>query len=217
MLFFKRKNIARFEKVSFEEFKRAYYELYVTKDGLVRDLTNITAIVDNQINYGSETERIKYINKIIKKAYDAIVIPEAKTIGSAGHDFTVPFNFSLSPVWKDLEYSSIVIPTGIRVSIDKGWVLELYPRSGWGTKGLHIENTVGIIDQDYYFSDNEGHILIKLTNESKKLETFDFKAGDRVCQGLFKIYGTAGKVSKTKRNGGFNSTSGDSLFSKQKL
>ena len=54
---------------------------------------------------------------------------------------------------------TIKIPTGIRVKINDGWVLKLYPRSGLGFKfRVQMNNTVGIIDSDYYNSDNEGHI-----------------------------------------------------------
>ncbi len=55
---------------------------------------------------------------------------------------------------------TIKIPTGIRVKINDGWVLKLYPRSGLGFKfRVQMNNTVGIIDSDYYNSDNEGHIF----------------------------------------------------------
>ena len=49
----------------------------------------------------------------------------------------------------------------------KGWFLGIYPRSGQGFKyGIKLANTVGIIDSDYYHSDNEGHIFIKFVNDS---------------------------------------------------
>ena len=56
----------------------------------------------------------------------------------------------------------IKIPTGIRVEMDQGWVLKCYPRSGLGFKyRLQLNNTVGIIDSDYFYSDNEGHMFAK--------------------------------------------------------
>ena len=43
-----------------------------------------------------------------------------------------------------------------------GGVLAIFPRSGLGFKyRLQLNNTVGIIDSDYFNSDNEGHILLK--------------------------------------------------------
>ncbi|MCB6314277.1 hypothetical protein LI253_18730, partial [Gordonibacter pamelaeae] len=68
-----------------------------------------------------------------------------------------PIDFILKP------HETIKIPTGIRVSINDGWVLAIFPRSGLGFKyRLQLNNTVGIIDSDYFNSDNEGHIFIKI-------------------------------------------------------
>ena len=40
--------------------------------------------------------------------------------------------------------------------------VKCYPRSGLGFKfRLQLNNTVGIIDSDYYNSDNEGHNFCK--------------------------------------------------------
>ena len=44
--------------------------------------------------------------------------------------------------------------------MEEGWVLKCYPRSGLGFKfRLQLNITVGIIDCDYYNSDNEGLIF----------------------------------------------------------
>ena len=54
----------------------------------------------------------------------------------------------------------VKIPTGIRAEMNEGWVLAVFPRSSLGFKyRLQLNNTVGIIDSDYFFSDNEGHFL----------------------------------------------------------
>ena len=46
--------------------------------------------------------------------------------------------------------------------------LSIFPRSGLGFKHrLQLDNTVGIIDSDYYGSSNEGHIFIKITCDAK--------------------------------------------------
>ena len=70
------------------------------------------------------------------------------------------------------------------------WVLKCYPRSGLGFKfRLQLNNTVGIIDSDYYNSDNEGHIFAKLTNDSNEEKTVQIKAGEGFMQGIFVEYG----------------------------
>lgn len=102
----------------------------------------------------------------IEEIYKSVKLPKRATTGSAGYDFYTPVSFSLKPG------ETIKIPTGIRVKIDDGWVLKLYPRSGLGFKfRLQMNNTVGIIDSDYYYSDNEGHIFCKITNDSNENKT----------------------------------------------
>lgn len=87
--------------------------------------------------------------------------------------------FSLAPG------ETIKIPTGIRVQMETGWVLQCYPRSGLGFKyRLQLNNTVGIIDSDYYFSDNEGHIFAKLTNDGKEQKTVEVCKDRVLCKGL---------------------------------
>ena len=100
------------------------------------------------------------------------------------------------------------IPTGIRVKIDEGWLLSLYPRSGLGFKfRLQLDNTVGIIDSDYYFSDNEGHIFAKITNDSRENKALHIPAGAGFIQGIFTEYGITADDDATEiRNGGFGST-----------
>ena len=138
----------------------------------------------------------------VKNIYDDINLPVRATSGSAGYDFKSPINFKLKPG------STIKIPTGIRVKIDDGWVLKCYPRSGLGFKfRLQLNNTVGIIDSDYYDSDNEGHIFAKLTNDSNEGKTVEARAGDGFMQGIFVEYGITLDDDVTEvRNGGFGST-----------
>ena len=138
----------------------------------------------------------------VKNIYDDINLPIRATSGSAGYDFRSPIDFKLKPG------STIKIPTGIRVEIDDGWVLKCYPRSGLGFKfRLQLNNTVSIIDSDYYDSDNEGHIFAKLTNDSNEGKTVEVRAGDGFMQGIFVEYGIALDDDVTEvRNGGFGST-----------
>ena len=66
------------------------------------------------------------------------------------------------------------------------WVLKCYPRSGLGFKyRLQLNNTVGIIDSDYFYSDNEGHIFAKLTNDSNENKTLIIPSRYRVYAGHF--------------------------------
>ena len=163
------KRIARFEIVSFEQFKSGF---------------------DNKTD-----EEIKLI-------YDSLKLPKRATKGSAGYDFFAPFKISLKPG------ETIKVPTGIRSYMEENWVLKLYPRSGLGFKyRLQLNNTVGIIDSDYYYSDNEGHIFAKITNDSNENKTLEIEAGQGFMQGIFVEYGiTFDDDSTSIRNGGFGST-----------
>lgn len=138
----------------------------------------------------------------IQAAYDALKLPKRATKGSAGYDFYTPINVVLKPG------ETLKIPTGIRCEMNESWVLMIYPRSGLGFKyRLQLNNTVGVIDSDYFNSDNEGHIFIKMTNDSNEGKIVDVKAGQGIAQGIFMQYGIVedDDVSET-RNGGFGST-----------
>ncbi|MDE6727219.1 MAG: deoxyuridine 5'-triphosphate nucleotidohydrolase [Oscillospiraceae bacterium] len=160
------KRIAKFEKVSLEQFKQGYS--------------------------GADAESV----------YAAIKLPERATVGSAGYDIFAPFDIELKAG------ESAKIPTGIRVKIENGWFLSLYPRSGLGFKfRLRLDNTVGIIDSDYYDSYNEGHIFVKLPNESNEGKTVTIAAGTGFIQGIFTEFGiTVDDSADGVRNGGFGST-----------
>ncbi|MCM1100540.1 MAG: deoxyuridine 5'-triphosphate nucleotidohydrolase [Clostridium sp.] len=144
----------------------------------------------------------EYTAQDIRDIYDSLLLPARATRGSAGYDFHAPFAFSLPPG------ATIKIPTGIRVRMEENWVLKIYPRSGLGFKfRLQMNNTVGIIDSDYFYSDNEGHIFVKLTNDSNEGKTVDVTAGMGIVQGIFLEYGiTVDDEAEGIRNGGFGST-----------
>lgn len=137
--------------------------------------------------------------------YDGIQLPCRATTGSAGYDFFSPLAFTLAPG------ETIKIPTGIRVEMQEGWVLQCYPRSGQGFKyRLQLNNTVGIIDSDYFYSENEGHIFVKLTNDSREGKSLTIKEGEGLMQGIFVPFGiTMDDHVTALRNGGFGSTTND--------
>ncbi|MCI5774841.1 MAG: deoxyuridine 5'-triphosphate nucleotidohydrolase [Erysipelotrichaceae bacterium] len=138
----------------------------------------------------------------IKDIYDKIQLPKRATKGSAGYDIYSPISFSLQP------NEQIKFPTGIRVKMSEDWVFCIFPRSSWGFKfRLQMNNTVGIIDSDYYYSDNEGHIFHRITNDSKENKVFNIEQGVAITQGIFMPYGiTEDDDVQEIRNGGLGST-----------
>lgn len=136
------------------------------------------------------------------EVYSKLKKPHRATAMSAGYDFYSPFDFHLEPGM------TIKIPTGIRAKMPEDYVLMIYPRSGLGFKyRLQLNNTVGVIDSDYYNALNEGHIMIKITNDSNEGEALDIKAGEGFAQGIFMQYGIVeDDDAKDIRVGGFGST-----------
>ncbi len=171
------RNVAKFEIVSYKQF----FDSFIDTFKIVK----------------SDDEKIK---SEIETTYKDLILPKRATIGSAGYDFKSPVDFTLKPK------ETIKMPTGIRCKMDEDVVLMIYPRSSLGFKyRLILDNTVGIIDSDYYNSDNEGHIFIKFTNLGDKI--LEIKKGDGIAQGIFLPYfiTTDDEVSN-KRNGGIGST-----------
>lgn len=170
------KGVARFEKVSFEQFQKDWNDTFGEKNFTTDEILGI---------------------------YNNIKLPKRATKYSAGYDFFVPIDIILG------ENSIIKIPTGIKCRIDEGWTLKMYPRSGQGFRyGVHLANTVGIIDGDYYNSvGNEGHIFVKLVNDSMLSNEIVLKDGVAFCQGIFVPFGTVvDDEAIASRTGGLGST-----------
>lgn len=150
--------------------------------------------------YASTSTKPK--NDLLLDEYDSIRLPRRATMGSAGYDFFAPWTFTLKAG------ETITIPTGIRVLLDEDKVLQCYPRSGLGFKyRLQLDNVVGIIDADYSNSDNEGHIFLKMTNDSRDSKTVTVKRGEAFAQGIITQYFvTEDDCVNAVRNGGFGST-----------
>ncbi len=138
----------------------------------------------------------------VETVYDDIYLPARATKGSAGYDFRSTEDITLAPG------ESVKILTGIRARMEAGWVLLIFPRSGLGFKyRLQLDNSTGVIDQDYYDAPNEGHIQIKITNDSKAQKTLEIKRGTAFAQGVFTIFGvTYDDAEETIRTGGLGST-----------
>lgn len=170
------KRVAKFEKVTYGQFEKDWLDTF--------DIPELDTSTRREI----------------ESIYGAITLPKRATKGSAGYDFVSPLTFTLKPG------ETIKIPTGIRCGMNTDWVLMLYPRSGLGFKyGLNLMNQTCIVDSDFYYSDNEGHIFVKLKNNGDKECTI--RRCDNVVQGLFMEYGiTEDDKVETSRNGGFGST-----------
>ncbi len=140
------------------------------------------------------------LNDKNKDFYNDIILPKRASKNSAGYDFYTPYDVTINP------NESIEIETNVRCKMNEDFCLLIFPRSSLGRKyKLTLDNTVGVIDSDYYNAMNEGHIIIMLTNHSDKV--LSLKKGDRFAQGIFLEYGiTVDDESIDDRTGGFGST-----------
>ena len=88
------KRIAKFEKVSLEEFMKDWCDTFELD----------TSDADTR--------------REIEGIYGSIELPKRATVGSAGYDFFTPLTLNMKPG------ETVKVPTGIRCKIDEGWVLK---------------------------------------------------------------------------------------------
>lgn len=133
--------------------------------------------------------------KIINKS--KLPLPQYKTKGAAGLDLyaDIEEEIMLKPMERKL------IPTGIYLSIPKGYEGQIRARSGLAIKhGIGLVNGIGTIDSDY-----RGEIKVILINYGEK--DFKIKRGDRIAQIVFAKYEKVNlveveSIDETKRGGG---------------
>lgn len=144
-----------------------------------------------------------FIENEIKEIYDNIKLPKRATKGSAGYDFFAPFDLVF-------DYNcSFKFPTGIKCQMDDNVVLILVPRSGLGFKyRLSLDNTLGVIDADYFNAKNEGHIQCKMHQDKNSF--IKVNKGEAYMQGIFINYlKTDDDETDGVRVGGIGSTNGN--------
>lgn len=96
------------------------------------------------------------------------------------------------------------LDTKTAFQIPTGWVGLVFPRSGFGSKGLRLSNSVGVIDSDYKDS-------VKAAIEYNGDEPLILDIGTRFCQIVFVPHLAANIVETDElegpnRGGGFGST-----------
>ena len=168
----------KFEKVSWEEYSKSYKEFA------------------DVVYPGMDIDEIA-----LRACYDNIKLPKRSTSGSAGYDFFAPTEMNICTH----DMSAVAYPTGIRFVTDRDDVfLACVPRSSLGFKyNLALKNTLGVIDSDYQYSDNEGHIKVKMSAQHSITINF----GKAFMQGIILPFlKTDDDYCINTRNGGFGST-----------
>lgn len=135
-------------------------------------------------------------------ADDAAVLPAYATEGAAGFDLC-SCEFQTVPP----HGGRVLVSTGLRMEIPKGYEGQVRSRSGLALKrGVTVMNSPGTIDSDY-----RGVIGVILQNHSA--DEFQVRPGDRIAQMVIAkverpaLERTITPLSQTRRdNGGFGST-----------
>ena len=139
--------------------------------------------------------------KIQKLSHNRI-LPEYKTEGASGMDLSAAIDepIELKPLERKL------IPTGIKIQLEKDFEAQIRPRSGMSIKhGITLINCVGTIDEDY-----RGEVCVPIVNISN--EAYTINPNDRIAQMVIMPVAkaeieVAKELSETQRStGGFGST-----------
>ena len=118
------------------------------------------------------------MNKVKIILDSEVDFPRYGTEGSSGLDLkaNIDHRVSLKPLQR------VLIPSGIRIELPKGFEAQIRPRSGNALKkGLGVLNSPATIDSD--FRGEIGIILVNLSNEIISIEP-----KDKVAQIVFSKY-----------------------------
>ncbi len=136
----------------------------------------------------------------IKKIHPNAIIPKYANEGDAGMDLFSIEEYVIKPG------EIILVSTGLKLEIPKGYELQIRPRSGLALKrGITLPNSPGTIDSGY-----RGELAVILINHGK--EDFHIQPGDKIAQAVFNKIETAeleivdNLSSSSRGEGGFGST-----------
>ena len=138
----------------------------------------------------------------IEKLPHCVSVPEYQTEGASGMDLVAAIDepVELKPLERKL------IPTGIKIQLEKEFEAQIRPRSGMSIKhGITLINCVGTVDEDY-----RGEVCVPVVNISN--ESYTINRGDRIAQMVIMPVAKADvevveELTTTQRSsGGFGST-----------
>jgi dUTP pyrophosphatase len=139
---------------------------------------------------------------LIKRLSKNIPLPKYETEGSSGMDLAA----NIEQAIEIKPGKSVIIPTGLALSIPKNYEIQIRPRSGLASKNqVSVLNTPGTIDADY-----RGELKVILINLSDKI--FKIEKGLRIaqmvlCPVIKAVLKEVDELEETKRgSGGFGST-----------
>ncbi|HAA43562.1 MAG TPA: dUTP diphosphatase [Ruminiclostridium sp.] len=157
------------------------------------------------------------VNVYLEICREDAIIPTYANEGDAGMDVYAAEDVLIEPG------ETVIVPTGIKFAIPKGYEIQVRPRSGISYKTpLRIANSPGTIDSGYRgelgiiitnTSERNDYPLIEINSDGNKKGTYKIKKGDRIAQIVLQAVPRINfvKVDSVKdigtdRGGGFGST-----------
>jgi dUTP pyrophosphatase len=121
---------------------------------------------------------------------EGVELPTYANEGDAGLDIYSPKEYTINPG------ETIIIPTGIKVAIPKGYAILIQPRSGQSVKTkLRIANTPGLIDSGY--RDEIGVIIENIEPPFKDIEYHFDDNGKPIIDSI--LHGQADTIAEGQR------------------
>ena len=121
---------------------------------------------------------------------EGVELPTYANEGDAGLDIYSPKEYTINPG------ETVIIPTGIKVAIPKGYAILIQPRSGQSVKTkLRIANTPGLIDSGY--RDEIGVIVENIEPPFKDLEYHFGDNGKPIIDSI--LHGQAYTIAEGQR------------------
>lgn len=165
------------------------------KDLLLSYLTSIENISKELSSYKRVLVKVN-----IQKIHENAVIPTYAHSADAGADIYAIEDITLKP------HTTTIVPTGLKVEVPDGYMLNIYPRSGLSAKtNIRVANSVGVIDSQY--TGEVGVILDNIGNLS-----YTIHKGDKIAQMILQEipaikFVEVDSINETERgDGGFGST-----------
>jgi len=154
--------------------------------------------MENEINQMAKTRTIK-----VELVHENAVLPKYSYPSDSGFDLHATEEVIIGP------FGRALIPTGIKVSFEEGYEIQVRPKSGLAIKqGLTVLNTPGTVDQGYT---GEIQVIVFNTNNTTVTIPKGMKVGQcvlcPVVQGKYVNIQQVRQIEdKDRGNNGFGST-----------
>lgn len=188
-----------------EKLKNLLYDSGVDFSEDSEDIKRIQEMLGMDINELANEMELTYKTKTIniEKTHPDAIIPTYAYPSDSGFDLYSLESVVIKPFGRE------AIPTGIKVSFDEGYEIQVRPKSGLALNmGLTVLNTPGTIDQGYT---GEIKVIVFNTNNNSVM----IEKGMKIAQGVLcpVIQGKYVKINevnsvgeKDRNNNGFGST-----------